>query len=97
MVQAQPQPVVQTVYHTNSSGDYGIPALIFAIITTVLIFFFGCWYALLCTGIGIALAIGVSLKSSYIVCVYAAMHYIKFCASISDINLLTTHYNYVTK
>lgn len=68
VVQAQPTPVVQTVYQPGSSGEYGLPALVFAIVVTAFIFFCGCWWALLCTGIGIALAIGVS--PVYSVCVY---------------------------
>ena len=60
VVQAQPQPVVQTVYRTGNS-EYAIPAIVFAVAVTACIFAFGCWYAILCSAIGIALAVGVSV------------------------------------
>ena len=59
LVQPQPQPVTTTVYARNSS-DYAIGAIIFALAITVCLLACGCWHAIICSGIGIALAASVS-------------------------------------
>ena len=59
VVTAQPVPQVHTVYRTGNS-EYALPAIIFAVAITVCFLSLGCWYAIICSGIGIALAAAVS-------------------------------------
>ena len=65
VVAAQPQHTVQTttVYQTGSS-DYGLPAVIFAVAITVCLLSLGCWWGIICSGIAIALGVGVSPSAS---------------------------------
>ena len=64
VVTAQPAPQVHTVYRTGNS-EYALPAIIFAVAITVCFLSLGCWYAIICSGIGIALAAAVSLRGPY--------------------------------
>ena len=59
LVQPQPQPVTTTVYARNNS-NYAMGAIIFAVAITICLVSCGCWYAIICSGIGIALAASVS-------------------------------------
>ena len=60
VVQAQPQATVTSTVYRTGSGEFGIPALIFAVAITICLLSLGCWHAILCSGIAIALAAGVS-------------------------------------
>ena len=60
VVQAQPQATVTSTVFRSGSAEFGIPALIFAVAITICLLSLGCWYAILCSGIAIALAAGVS-------------------------------------
>lgn len=64
VVTSQPTPQVHTVYHRGNS-EYGLPAIIFAVAITVCFLSLGCWHAILCSAIGIALAVGVSNTGMY--------------------------------
>ena len=59
VVQPQAQTVASTVYVPNNS-DYAIGAIIFAVAITICLLSGGCWYAIICSAIGIALAANVS-------------------------------------
>jgi ascorbate-specific PTS system EIIC-type component UlaA len=59
VVTSQPVSQVHTVYHSGNS-EYALPAIIFAVAITVCFLSLGCWYAIICSGIGIALAAAVS-------------------------------------
>ena len=65
VVQQQPQVAISRVQYTGSS-DYGTGALIFAMGVTFFILFFGCWWSLICSFIGIALAANVSSNSDIV-------------------------------
>ena len=54
------QPQVHAVHYTARNSDYGTGALVFAIIVTFFIIFFGCWWSLICSIAGIAFAANVS-------------------------------------
>ena len=62
----QPQ-VVHTVRSTGTS-DYGTGALVLAIGVTLFIVFCGCWWSLICSIAGIALAVNVSTNLYSILC-----------------------------
>lgn len=54
------QPQVQAVHYAARNSDYGTGALVFAIVVTFFIIFFGCWWSLICSIAGIAFAANVS-------------------------------------
>ena len=56
------QPQVHAVHYTARNSDYGTGALVFAIVVTFFIIFFGCWWSLICSIAGIAFAANVSIK-----------------------------------
>lgn len=55
----QQQPTATVITH-HVRTDFGQGALIFAIIVTGGLFFFGCWWGILCSGIAIFFALNVS-------------------------------------
>lgn len=61
VVMQQPTPVTTTV-RPNRRPEMGIAAMVFAIITTIFIASFGCWWSLPCTIIGIVLGVTVSWR-----------------------------------
>ncbi len=63
VVGQQPRPASTTVYR-QYSGDYASGALIFAIFATFCVFFFGCWWSLICSIVAIVFAINVSDHNS---------------------------------
>ena len=58
----QPQ-VVHTVHPTGTS-DYGTETLVLAIGVSLFTVFIGCWWSLICSIAGIALAVNVSTLES---------------------------------
>jgi hypothetical protein len=64
VVTAQPQPAVHTTVYQSGNSEYGLPAIIFAVAITVCVLSLGCWWAIVCSGIAIALGVGASSSAS---------------------------------
>ena len=60
LVQPQPQVLTTTVHKPNKPNFAITETLTFAVVITIFLVSCGCWYAIICSGIGIALAASVS-------------------------------------
>ncbi len=70
------QPTTATtplVERSPSQPEYGMFALVFAIVSTVIMAVCGCWWALPCTAVGIVLGITVSWCTAALYCEYNIM------------------------
>ena len=59
--------VVTTITQPRAHPGFGVMATVFAVMSTIFLFSFGCWWSIPCTAVGIVLGITVSSKFDLIV------------------------------